>query len=135
MFIFQSIWFSESFVKSLTQLINLKLFFTSWSMGCYWILINLFWFHVVSTKVNTCVCTYLIDGMVWRFFSFFTTQQTFKYCFSLYSVCTGHLWHFSTVSNVVLLKWQYMLDSSVEWNDFGTRLFFFLLIGWLCWSM
>ena len=55
------------------------------------------------------------------FFYYFFTG--FQMLFLLCSVCTGHLWHISTVSNVMLLKWQYILDSEVEWNGYGALFF------------
>ena len=102
---------------------------------CYWIHINLFWFKAGGNKSQHLV-VYFISRVVWRFFSFLLLLgRLSSTIFLLRSVCTGQLWHFSTVSNVVLLEWQHMLDSEVEWNGSGAVLFFYLLIRWLCWSM
>ena len=67
-------------------------------------------FKLWQQKLTLACVLHLSHGAkVLRFLT--THRQTFKYYFLLRSVCTGELWHFSPVSNALLLKWQYMLDT------------------------
>ena len=83
-------WFSGFlFVNLLTQLTNLKFFFTFLSMAAIGFLLVSSDFKLWQQKLTLACVLHLSHGAkVLRFFT--TPRQTVKYYFLLRSVCTGY---------------------------------------------